>query len=425
MKYQLNRIKINYEPFLKAYLVVYPKKDNAIRILPKNSIEVLKLIDKGLDLDDIITKISTQYNLNKKQIKKDLLIFLNKLLAIDALKVRTQDAKPVLSKISKGEKLNHLFRPLKVHIAITNKCNLKCKHCYNLGCGGELSKDKWFKVIDYLSDWGVLKLQISGGEPLCHPNFKEIISYASKKNFSLMLFTNGTLIQDSSMAQFIKDNFSTVQINLDGPREYHDVFRGVAGSFNKTNRGIDLLLKEGVNLILGMSIDGNNKDMMEEVYSFALKKGIKNVRFSPIALEGRGVSYQFSIENYKEIWKHINKFIKSKEKDKNIKILQPRKNKLNLPRSYNLCSAGKTLLHISANGDIFACPLLTFKELKVGNFFKKDLKKIWNNAPHFKQLRNIKFSKCEKCSKDCAYWCRGINYGLTKKLNTFPEFCLE
>lgn len=425
MKYQLNKIKFNYEPFLKEYLVVYPKKDNSIRILPKNSLEILKLINRGLTLREIIKRTSKRINLDQETVKKDLLSFLEKLLAIQAIKIRNKKAKEIPLHLKENKNSNHLFRPLKVHIAITNKCNLKCKHCYNIDSGLELTKEQWFKIIDYLADWGVLKLQISGGEPLIHKDFKKIIFYAAKKNFSLMLFTNGTFIKENSIAQFIADNFSTVQINLDGIKEYHDEFRGISGSFDKTSRGLDLLLKNNANVILGMSIDNKNKEMMQSVYEMATKKGIKNIRFSPIALEGRGIDYKFNINNYKEIWKSIHNFIKSKELNKNVKILQPRENKLNLPRNYSLCSAGKTLLHISANGDIFSCPLLTFKELRAGNFFESDLKFIWDNSSHFKSLREIKLYKCEKCKKDCVYWCRGINYGLTKNLNSFPAFCLD
>ena len=52
-------------------------------------------------------------------------------------------------------------------IEITNKCNLKCIHCYNESdarCDNIMSITDFYRVVDYLVNIGVSKIQITGGE---------------------------------------------------------------------------------------------------------------------------------------------------------------------------------------------------------------------------------------------------------------------
>jgi len=61
--------------------------------------------------------------------------------------------------------------PFMVSYSITQKCNLKCKHCYSKSveqaAPDELSTEEAFHLMDDLSKWGIGLLVIDGGEPLC------------------------------------------------------------------------------------------------------------------------------------------------------------------------------------------------------------------------------------------------------------------
>ncbi|MEE3343695.1 MAG: radical SAM protein [Bacilli bacterium] len=83
-------------------------------------------------------------------------------------------------------------------IELTNACNFKCKHCY-LGSKKDfkfINKNELFKLLDELKKLGCISLILTGGEPLLHPDFKEIYTYAKKKGFLITLFTNGSLLDD-------------------------------------------------------------------------------------------------------------------------------------------------------------------------------------------------------------------------------------
>ncbi|MCL2147288.1 MAG: radical SAM protein, partial [Synergistaceae bacterium] len=84
--------------------------------------------------------------------------------------------------------------PLDAHFAITTRCNMFCKGCYNTRQEDEakdISVDMAKAVIDKLSDMGVFSLSFGGGEPALHPNIFEIAAYAREKQILPNITTNG------------------------------------------------------------------------------------------------------------------------------------------------------------------------------------------------------------------------------------------
>ncbi len=83
-----------------------------------------------------------------------------------------------------------------VYVEITNVCNLNCSFC------PKNSRPKRFMTIE---EFNLIVNQISPitkticlhlmGEPLLHPNVKEIFEICNNKNLNVYLVTNGTLIK--------------------------------------------------------------------------------------------------------------------------------------------------------------------------------------------------------------------------------------
>ena len=84
--------------------------------------------------------------------------------------------------------------PLDAHIAITTRCNMFCKGCYNTREGDEpedISLNRAKTVIDKLAELGVFSLSFGGGEPTLHPDVFEIAEYAREKQILPNMTTNG------------------------------------------------------------------------------------------------------------------------------------------------------------------------------------------------------------------------------------------
>src|SRR3954451_21626248 len=76
-----------------------------------------------------------------------------------------------------------LGAPLYVAWQITNECNLACMHCIEESGPGkafknELSKEQVFDVLRQVVENDVPYLSFSGGEPMLHPHFFEMLEYA-------------------------------------------------------------------------------------------------------------------------------------------------------------------------------------------------------------------------------------------------------
>lgn len=86
-----------------------------------------------------------------------------------------------------------------LHFELTNKCNLRCKHCYNIDYltsdASELSFDEIKKIIDIAKSLGCNDIGLSGGEPFMHKDIMKIIDYVSE--YPIHILTNGLLINQS------------------------------------------------------------------------------------------------------------------------------------------------------------------------------------------------------------------------------------
>ena len=89
----------------------------------------------------------------------------------------------------------------------TDKCNLKCLHCYHNSEGNKEHKQKKKLMNDNQSKlmmndldetakrWNMIpQIAFSGGEPLMKEGLSNLIDYASKKNIVTSILSNGTLL---------------------------------------------------------------------------------------------------------------------------------------------------------------------------------------------------------------------------------------
>ena len=179
---------------------------------------------------------------------------------------------------------------------ITRTCNLKCVHCYADASArkfdGELDWDQCCTVIDDLADYKVNALLFSGGEPLVHPRFMDLLERATGKGLKVTISTNGTRITPESAARFKELGVAYVGISLDGIGAVHDQFRGVEGSFDQAVRGFKLCSDVGQKTGLRLTLTRNNVQCMEQILDFIDANDIQRVCFYHLVPTGRGVEVQ-------------------------------------------------------------------------------------------------------------------------------------
>lgn len=177
------------------------------------------------------------------------------------------------------------FHPIVVW-NLTNRCNLKCLHCY-ASAGSEsyeLTTDQCFEVIDKLSNFKVPLILFSGGEPLLRADIFDIAEYAKKKKIRTVLSTNGTLI-DKDVAENL-GVFEYVGVSLDGLKGINDRFRGVNGAFEKAFKGL-LIASEVVLSGIRFTVTRHNYDEVLPLIKLARENGIPRFCLYHLVPSGR------------------------------------------------------------------------------------------------------------------------------------------
>ncbi|MBE0429894.1 MAG: radical SAM protein [Thermoleophilia bacterium] len=148
------------------------------------------------------------------------------------------------------------LRYLLLHI--TDRCNLGCRHCFQGAAGHtDLPLRDIIRIVDQFEELHGLRLMVSGGEPMMHPDFSDINAYLAEKDVRTILLSNGTYA-DSRAARLLK--FREVQISLDGARTAHDYLRG-PGTFDRAVEAIKKIIDAGIQVSVATVIHrGNLKD---------------------------------------------------------------------------------------------------------------------------------------------------------------------
>lgn len=171
-----------------------------------------------------------------------------------------------------------LAAPLYVAWQITNECNLACLHCIEESGPGkafkdELAKDEVMGVIDQLMDHEVPYLSFSGGEPMLHPHFFEMVERVTSRGSQLKIETNGHYLTPESCARLRDLGVKAVQVSLDGASSATFGRMRVRGEFDKTVDGIRNLAKAGVPIEVNFSPASFNIHEAARIVDLAFELG--------------------------------------------------------------------------------------------------------------------------------------------------------
>lgn len=175
---------------------------------------------------------------------------------------------------------------------LIRRCNLTCKHCYasaaDTDFAGELSTEEVFAVLDDLRAFGVPALILSGGEPLMRPDIYIIAKQAKKLGLFVGLSSNGTLIDETRIADIAAVGFDYVGISLDGLKDNHDHFRRRDGAFDDALRGIRQCRDAGLKVGLRFTLTRDNAVDWPALLDLSRDEGIDKIYLSHLNYAGRG-----------------------------------------------------------------------------------------------------------------------------------------
>lgn len=299
-----------------------------------------------------------------------------------------------------------LSAPINICLAITNQCNLNCKHCYvsNTRRLKDLTTSELLDIISQIKELKVFDVNIFGGEPFLRKDFFIILEALSKLKIGISINTNATLITPAVARRLARYRVKSYIVGLDGSSAaMHDPVRG-QGSFEKALKGIGNLITEGHPVKLLTTITRFNYRDLENITLLAKKLGAEKILFSKLMHMGNAAKHRCLYLEPEERMELVKRLMSLKSRYPQLvsgsvfadcyETKTPgRYPRAKFPLKVLACVAATFKCAIRPDGWVTPCEILW--EAKAGNLKKKRLVDVWRNSPVMRQFRKPAYV-CEK-----------------------------
>jgi len=186
--------------------------------------------------------------------------------------------------------------PVQIAWDITNRCNFRCLHCFNLSGPGlprnELHDDEVIQIARRdIAGTKPMGVCLCGGEPLLRKDLLlQVTEILTAYNINVSMVTNGFLLNRATAKQLSEAGMRFVQVSLDGAtKETHEKLRGVEGSFDKAVEALENLKGEPIETAIAFCPTKFNIDEFECCVDIAYELGCHRVRVQPLMIMGNAL----------------------------------------------------------------------------------------------------------------------------------------
>lgn len=266
---------------------------------------------------------------------------------------------------------------------VTNKCNLRCRHCYNADKYfqeqniPELTLSEAERAIQICKRNHIEHIHLLGGEPLKRPDLFDIIRSVRSAGMTLSLTTNATLLTVDICHKLIDHEVTHVFISLDGVNKETSEFIRGHNTYDLTLKSIRLLqdaIKSrgaDVEIIISFTVTNHNKAELSLLPDFCVGLGIRQFNLSCLYEAGNSCNKKQYLQY--EIHEVVGELEKMSDRLQNMahtpKIMlelrprftvylnrrYPKQKSIKYVPEYSRCLAGGPLFYMEANGDIHPC----------------------------------------------------------------------
>ncbi len=165
---------------------------------------------------------------------------------------------------------------------VTPLCNMDCKMCYvrmdkkqQQSIRPLATAAQWLDLGQRAKAAGMLYLLVTGGEPFTHPEIQEILEGLHKLGLLVSINTNGTLINEKTVAWLKRSPPVRINISLYGTdnETYHRLCGDKEG-FTKVDTAIRLLQAAGIPVKLSCSLTPENAHDLPRITAYAKGRGL-------------------------------------------------------------------------------------------------------------------------------------------------------
>jgi radical SAM protein with 4Fe4S-binding SPASM domain len=279
--------------------------------------------------------------------------------------------------------------PLNCQIEITYRCNHLCTFCYNAPTGDpEMTREQLFEALRKVSEFGVLYVTLTGGEPLVHKNFFEIATEVRRLGMALRIYSNAFLLADPENVRKLKElKPMEVEVSIHGSRaETHEALTRIKGSFDRLMQALGNLQEAGVKVNLKCPITKLNQNELFQIRDIGDKYGCRLTFDAVITPKDDGSTDPLALRADDQF---LEKYWGEWYSELNRRPGPPTQNHCS-SEDYAACGAGRAGFTIDPYGNVLPCVSL---RRKVANILEiESLKEVWEASPVLSEVRDLSVS---------------------------------
>ena len=173
--------------------------------------------------------------------------------------------------------------PLVLMLEPLFRCNLACAGCGKVQYPAHVLKmnltpEQCFQAVD---ECGAPMVSIPGGEPLMHPQIKEIVEGLVARKKYIYLCTNALLLKEK-IDLFTPSKYLTFSIHMDGEKEHHDFSVCKEGGYDLAVAGLKEAVKRGFRVTTNTTLfDGADPKSVRAFFDEMMSLGVEGMMLSP------------------------------------------------------------------------------------------------------------------------------------------------
>ena len=300
---------------------------------------------------------------------------------------------------------------------ITERCNWRCKHCYQNGKPAEeLALGDLLKVAGLMGEavekWGKRgSVSLTGGEPFLRADdLHQLMNFFDGSDaFAYYdILTNGSLITEKEAGWMIEHpKLRRVQVSLEGATaKVNDDIRG-QGAFERTVEAIRLLRANGIEISVMTTITRKNMGQIGALVELLGREGVAALALERFIPEGNGLGLSNEVPSREEIHGLYSEIYRMAQGSPIRLLLYRPLFTLTAPDDPTvgaLCSAGNNALTVMPDGTVYPCRRLP---VPIGNVLEDGFYRIWYGSELLWKLRDPKNLKGKCLDCDLLTQCRG------------------
>lgn len=168
-------------------------------------------------------------------------------------------------------------------LELTNRCNLKCVHCYAdshpySGHRDRLTRDTYEGLITAAAELGCRNIQFIGGEPQLNRDLPHLVEFAAGNGFSFIeIYTNLTRLPDDLLRIARRHGVHFATSVYSSKAGVHDAITCTPQSHARTMRNLHTLLDQHIPVRAGLIVIDQDADDVAETTSFLNALGVERI----------------------------------------------------------------------------------------------------------------------------------------------------